>query len=382
MPGRLHALVGACAVYVAMFGPSTGRARAGLFTVNLDYERANGCPDAKEFKALVESRLGYEPFSERASDHVLVRIAPGGAGLNGSIEWRDSTGRWIGDQTFPLASTDCHRLARTLALALTVQIRLLATTADPNPRIGSSESTGAPPEAPAPKSTPPSSVPVIPAEKPPSARGGPGSSPREPTDREPWEDSRTLPPTLRSAPGPEASPPPARAAMPSSVDPWPVFAISTGPSVGLGMSSGPVLLGRVLGSVAWRSVSLELAAEASPPTTTRRADGAGFAQQHLLASTAACAVLQHWSACLLAKAGEVRMAGENIDLPTSAVVPIVEAGARVGVVHPLGRHFLVSAHADGLTNVTRWTATLDQIPVWTAPRFAAVLGFDLGVRSP
>ena len=76
------------------------------------------------------------------------------------------------------------------------------------------------------------------------------------------------------------------------------------------------------------------------------------------------------------------MAGENIDRPTSAVVPIVEAGARVGVVHHLGRRFFVDAHADGLTNVTRWTATLDQVPVWTAPRFAAVLGVDLGIRSP
>jgi hypothetical protein len=137
----------------------------------------------------------------------------------------------------------------------------------------------------------------------------------------------------------------------------------------------------VLGSVGWRSLSLELAAEASLPTTTRRADGAGFSQQHLLGSGAACAVLQRWSACLLAKAGEARMAGENIDRPTSAVLPIVEAGARVGVVQPLGRRFLVSAHADGLTNVTRWTATLDEVPVWTAPRFAAVLGADVGVHS-
>src|SRR5437762_681388 len=83
------------------------------------------------------------------------------------------------------------------------------------------------------------------------------------------------------------------------------------------LSSRAVVLGRMLGSVGWRSLSFELAAEASLPTTTRRPDGAGFSQQHLLASTAACAVLARWSACLLAKAGAVRMAGENIDRPTS-----------------------------------------------------------------
>ena len=146
------------------------------------------------------------------------------------------------------------------------------------------------------------------------------------------------------------------------------------------MSSRPVLLGRVLGSLAWQHVAVELAAEASLPTTTRRSDGAGFAQQHLLASAAACAVLTRWRACLLAKAGEVRMTGEDIDLPTSAVVPLVEAGARVGIVELLGRGFFVDAHADGLVNVIRWTGTLDQVPVWTAPRFAAVLGVDLGIE--
>ena len=326
-----------------MFGPSTGRARAGLFYVNLEYEGAKGCPDAKEFEALVGAPLGYDPFSERASDHVLVQIAPDGDALNGSIEWRDSTGKWIGDQTFPLASTDCRRLVRTLALALTVQIRLLATTSGPNHGIHSSESVAHPPEAPAPKPSPPPPLPVLRPSEPPTAPGGQASSAREP---------------------------------------WPVFTLSTGPSVGFGMSADPILLGRVLGSVGWRSVSLELAAEASLPATTPRADGAGVAQQYLLASIAACAVRQNWSACLLAKAGEVRMAGENIDRPTSAVVPIVEAGARVGVVHPLGRRFFVSAHADGLTNVTRWTPALDQVPVWTAPRFAAVLGVDIGVRAP
>ena len=48
----------------------------------------------------------------------------------------------------------------------------------------------------------------------------------------------------------------------------------------------------------------------------------------------------------------------------------------------LGRRAFVSAHADGLVNLTRWTATLDQVPVWTAPRFAATLGVEAGVLFP
>jgi len=346
-----------------MFGPSPGRASAGLFTVDLDYQSAAGCPDAHEFEDLVDARLGYDPFSERALDRVLVQIARQDGSLNGTIEWRDATGKWLGDQTVPLASGDCHLLARTLALALTVQIRLLATTASRTSWAGSPTSTGKPPGAAAPKFA---------ASRPPQ--------PKSPAPR--WaapESVQRLPP---AAPSPD-QPGNARgnAGAPGR-EPGPAFAVSSGPSVGFGMSSRPILLGRVLGSVGWRTVSFELAVEASLPTTTRRADGAGFSQQHLLASTAACALLTRISACVLAKAGEIRMAGENIDRPTSATVPMVEVGARVGVVHRLGRRLFVGAHADGLANVTRWTATLDQVPVWTAPRFAAVLGIDVGVRSP
>ena len=38
----------------------------------------------------------------------------------------------------------------------------------------------------------------------------------------------------------------------------------------------------------------------------------------------------------------------------------------------LGRRAFVSAHVDGLVNLTRWTATLDQVQVWTAPRAAGI----------
>ena len=147
------------------------------------------------------------------------------------------------------------------------------------------------------------------------------------------------------------------------------------------MSSSPVLLGRVLGSLGWEHVSVELAAEASLPTTPRRLDGAGFAQQHLLASAAACGKLTRWKACLLANAGEVRMRGEDIDRPKSAVMPLVQAGARLGIVQPLAGRFFVDVHADGLVNVIRGTGELDYIAVWTAPPLAAVLGVDVGFRS-
>jgi hypothetical protein len=148
------------------------------------------------------------------------------------------------------------------------------------------------------------------------------------------------------------------------------------------MASSPLLLGRVFGGLDWPHVAIELALEASRPATTRRADGAGFQQQQLLLGLAGCAILTRWRACLVANAGAVRMAGEHVDMSTSATVPVVEVGTRVGALQRLGRHLFLSVHLDGLTVVSRWTATLDHVPVWTAPRFAAALGLDAGVRFP
>jgi hypothetical protein len=59
---------------------------------------------------------------------------------------------------------------------------------------------------------------------------------------------------------------------------------------------------------------------------------------------------------------------------------VAELGARLGVVQPLGERVFVGAHADGLAVLNRWTARLDQVAVWTAPRFAAAFGVDVGVR--
>ncbi|HSY41615.1 MAG TPA: hypothetical protein VLA79_18880 [Polyangia bacterium] len=346
--GRASPLVCACAVYVATLGLWAGRARAALFIVSLDYDGGPGCPDAQYFEGIVRARLGYDPFSEAAPDHVFVRITPRIDAIDGHIEWRDATGRWAGDQTLPVVTKDCRNLVRTLAAALAVQIQLLAMTRDPAAGTTAPKSTGPPPEV----------TVTQPASQSPVAR---------PSSDEPSAPPAAILETNASAPG-------------TARDPHPAWAMGAGTAVGFGMSSTPVLLGRVIGAVAWRHVSLELAAEASLPSTARRSDGAGFSQQHLLASAAACTVLTRWRACLLANAGEVRLAGEDIDLPTSAIVPLVQAGARIGIVQALGRHLFVDAHADGLANVIRWTGTLDQVPVWTAPRLAAVVGLDLGAH--
>jgi len=344
--GRTGVLVFVGAVWLVLLGPAELPARAANFTVALQYAAGPGCPDAADFKAVVITRLGYDPFSDSAPDHVFVRIAPRDGSLDGSIEWRDSSGKWAGDQSFPLVSTDCLQLVRAMGFALAVQIQLLAKTGAAAHVDSAARAETAPPA---------------------------DASPPEPTP--------TPPVVTAPSNGPTTVPDATTAAPPETGGAGPVFAMGAGPSVGFGMSSTPVLLGRIFGALSWPHVSLELAAVVSLPSTTRRADGAGFSQQLLLLSAASCVVVSRWNACLLANAGQVRMVGD-IDRPSSAGVPVVEAGARVAFIQLVGRRVFLNAHADGVTRLIRWTGSLDQVPVWSAPRFAAAIGIDTGVRFP
>ena len=340
------AAAGVCMPIVAR-GESQADARA--FAAALEYFAAPGCPDVNEFKAIVVGRLGYDVFRSDARDRVLVDIAPRGSAFEGHIERRNAEGRWAGDRTFPSRSEDCGELGRAMAFALALQIQLSATaSASPGAaKMAVANETGNPSETLA------SSIPVPLAAAPPSN-----------------VQEKTPAPTKETS-SPTSSP---------YLAPRPTLAIGAGGLLGFGLSSSAVPIGRAFGSAAWQQSSLELAAEVAWPTTTRREDGAGFSQQLLLVGVAGCGALQRWSACLLAKAGEIRIVGKDVDSPRSLSGPILETGLRLAVLQHLGRHIYVAARVEGLVNVTRWSITLDQNLVWSAPRFAAAVGLDIGVR--
>jgi len=47
----------------------------------LDYDVSPGCPVAADFRALVDARLGYDPFQADAAELVIVRIQRSGSAL-------------------------------------------------------------------------------------------------------------------------------------------------------------------------------------------------------------------------------------------------------------------------------------------------------------
>jgi hypothetical protein len=97
---------------------------------------------------------------------------------------------------------------------------------------------------------------------------------------------------------------------------------------------------------------------------------------------ATCGDWHPWSFCALVKGGEVRVVGQDIDRAKSPWAPVFEAGLRLALQQRFGRHLYVAARAEGLVNVTRWSVSLDDVSVWTAPRYAATVGLDIGVRFP
>jgi len=325
--------------FAAVATQGEGAARGSQLETQLEYTAAAGCPVARDFQAVVTGRLGFNPFSSGARDRVIVRIEATGRALEGRLEWKGSAGGRIGEQTFPSRSGDCVELARAIGFALALQIQLMATTA-----VESRASA-----------VPPASV-------------------------SPAETVAAAPPPLSLVTAPK----PATISRDVTNDglhlAGPSITVGVGAAVGVDVSPTTVPLGRLFGALEWSHVAVELAAELSGPSSTHRADGAGFSEQQLLASLAGCGVRGRWSTCLVAKLGEMRVVGEGIDVRATSFGLVAQAGLRLALTQRLGSRLRITAHADGLALVTQGVVTLDATPVWTTPRLAASFGADLGVR--
>ena len=315
----------------AAFGE--GAARAADVTAQLDYASIPDCPASADFEATVAEHLGYSPFRSDAPQSVIVRIETSGRGLEGLIEWWNESGGWAGERTFPSRSTNCVELVRAMGFAVALQFQLLAAAQTGSQRPAGSPTVDHPPPDVAPAAT--LSV-----------------SPTAP-------DSRQQATRSRSAP---------------------VFSAGAGAAAAVGLSPSLGAVGRLFGTASWSHVAVEVAAEASVPSTLHRADGAGVSQQVLLAGLAGCGVNGRWSVCLLGKAGEIRVAGEGVDTPGTVSRLSLQTGLRLGLTQALGRRAQIVVHGDGLASLTRGIVTLDGMPVWTTPRIAAAVGLDFGVR--
>lgn len=309
--------------------------RTVVVAAQLDYTAVPGCPPVDDFEAVVNGRLGYRAFRADAPDRVIVRIESAGRALEGRLEWQDATGAAIGEQLFPSRTGDCAELTRAMGFALALQFQLMAAT------VGENRPTPPPP--------PDTAVPKV-----------------------------TEPPPL-SAPTPVAQ---IQNAAPGTSDhrDGPLVLVGVGAAAGLGLTSDPVAVPRLFATVAWSRVAVELGAEVSVPSTTHRADGAGFSQEQILATLAGCGLRGPFSVCAVGKAGELRVVGQGVDFPLTASGLMLQAGLRVAASHTFGHRTYIVGRLEGLARLTQGTVTLDSMPVWTSPTFAALLGIDVAFR--
>src|SRR5204862_659683 len=131
-----------------------------------------------------------------------------------------------------------------------------------------------------------------------------------------------------ASPRPEDQPPPkappevtdaGAGAAPASVPPDPIaLSAGVGPSLALGLAPRSTALGRVFASARRRQLSLELAVDASWPTTHTGNDGTGFVLERSAIQTAACGHVTVLSACLTATAGLLRAHGQGVDAPATS----------------------------------------------------------------
>jgi hypothetical protein len=317
---------------LAAFGERA--AHAADIAARLDYASIPDCPASADFEKIVAAHLGYSPFQDGAPRRVIVRIATSGHGLEGLIQWQNDTGGWAGDRTLPSRSTNCVELVRAMGFAVALQFQLLAAA-----QTGSQRPAGLP-------------------------------------------AADHAPPDVAPAPTLSVSPPASNSRQQAARNglSTPAFTAGAGAAAAVGLSPNLGAIGRLFGTLSWRHVAVELAAEASVPSTLHRADGAGFSQQVLLAGLAGCGVNGRWSLCLLGKAGEIRVAGEGLDTPGTVSRLFLQTGLRLALTQALGRRTMIVVHGDGLASLTRGIVTLDSMPVWTTPRTAAAVGLDFGVR--
>lgn len=314
------------------------------FAIALRYAAVGGCPGPKNFQAIVTKRLGYDPFSENVGARVFVFVAPVDATLEGHVVWHDSAGIWAGDQTFPSKTANCSELVVAMGFAVALQIQLLSVhkATDSGDPVAASPSPHLLARAVAPTPAP---APGTPSNSDEQRSAGQLVSRTRRSD-----DARSTATAFANA----------------------------GVSVGFAMAADAIALGRVGGALTWPHLALELDGEASLPTITRRNDHGGFSQRYLLLSAAICGREQQWIACPLVKAGQVRIDGRDVDVLRSSSAAFVQAGVRAET-RQIWSGFYLGARAEGLVNLTRWTGALDNVPVWSTPRFAFTLGLDLGV---
>lgn len=362
--------------------PSSATAAETELYVVLHYgvdASVHGCWDDAEFRRNVAHRIGHDPFREDASINVTVRVGGAANAVDGHVEWRKANGLLMGERRFVAMDGNCVKLLTEMSFAVGLQIDLLrpkppaATSAVASPKGGTAAAGSAPSAAVAPPST---AAPDVPSATEPRTAAEPADTPSTTTPKADVKEEPAAEPHPR-----EEAEAAAEVATPRSSSAWLMW-VGLGPSLAWRIS--PAITGdaRLILGIRRANLSIEIAAEATYPSTERRWDGSGFRQTLLGGTLALCGHHEWLSACALGRASAVFVTGLGVEKPRSPGGFVAQAGLRLAADLPLGGSWFLAAHLDGLGLFTRCTVVLNQATVWEMPRLGGLAGLDVLVRLP
>jgi hypothetical protein len=300
------------------------------FFVKLRYEREDprlGCWEEQEFRQVVARAVGYDPFREGAPLAVEVQVSGSASLIDGRVEWKSAKGASMGERRFLAKDGDCAKLLTEMGFAVGLQIDLLR----PAPSSADAASGDAPTTSPAPAPS--------------------------------------------SATTPHQSPTPTEVAS-NRLRMW----LGAGPALSWGAAPAFAGQGRVFFGARRADLAFELGFVGSLPVVDRQPDGSGFRLHTLSLGGALCEHRGMFSACLLGRAGTLRVAGLDVDQPRSPSAFLAHTGARLAASWALSDSWFLQSQIEALGLLTPRTVTLQHAQVWNMPTLSLSAGIDLAAR--
>ena len=338
--------------FVALAGVLLGAGLAAAApTGRLVYSRAPGaesCADEATLRRSVAARVGYDPFFPWAKRTIVTNLARRSRDFVATVSLVDEHGVAHGGRELR-TSGDCAELldATALAIAIAIDPEILTHPAPPSPLAGGSGPGGVAPSA--------ASEPVAPP--PPAAVTPPVFASPALAD---------VPISLRASP----------AARPADFEVTLGAVASNGsvPDLAVGLSAGA--------QVRWRHVSVGVEGQVDAPTS-RSAQGKGSGDVSawpVLAAIVPCAYFGAFLACAIAQGGALRVSSGGVPDQRATWTASWQAGARAGVLVPVGESLSLRVRSDLLANLDRARLALRNEQVWTASSVGGSLGIDAVVR--
>ena len=138
---------------------------------------------------------------------------------------------------------------------------------------------------------------------------------------------------------------------------------------------------------AWRvrvaRAAIDVLLELSAPSDRLLANGTSQVTTSIVAlGVRPCTPIGPISACAIVSAGEVFGRASSVLASDPGTLPFADVGVGVGYEHALTANLSVRARADLRVNVLTARFEVDQMPVWSNPRFEGWLGLDAIARIP